>query len=68
METADDASPPPNGRTRGYRLPIKLRVLPVNRRHVGDVCPSLLLEMVLFACSGADMTGFRAAGTSDHEQ
>lgn len=50
----------------GYRLPIKSCELPVNRRCVGEVCPSLLLEMALFACSGADMTGFLAAGTSDH--
>lgn len=55
-----------NGWMDGYRLPIKSCELPVNRRCVGEVCPSLLLEMVLFACSGADMTGFLAAGTSDH--
>lgn len=49
----------------GRRLPIKWCELPVNRRRVGDVCPSLLLETVLFACSGADMTGFLAAGTCE---
>lgn len=36
----------------------------LNRRCVGD-CPSPLLETALFGGSGADTTGFLAAGTRD---